>query len=46
MRSRRVKAKGIQIIIYESSLLDNVFYGYEVIKDLNEFKLRSDLIVT
>ncbi len=42
---KRVKAKGIQIIIYEPSLLDSVFYGCEVIKDLNEFKFRSDLIV-
>jgi UDPglucose 6-dehydrogenase len=42
---KRIKAKGIQIIIYEPSLLNSMFYGSEVIKDLNEFKLRSDLIV-
>ena len=29
----------------EPSLLDNEFYGSEVIRDLDEFKLRSDLII-
>lgn len=42
---KRLKAKGIKIIIYEPSLLDSMFYGSEVIKDLNEFKFKSDLIV-
>ena len=42
---KRIKAKGIQIIIYEPSLLDSKFYDCEVIKDLDEFKSKSDLIV-
>jgi len=42
---KRIKAKGIKIIIYEPTFLDCVFYGSEVIKDLDEFKSRSDLIV-
>ena len=43
---KRIKAKGIEVIVYEPSLDESLFYGSEVIKDLNEFTLKSDLIVT
>jgi len=42
---KRVKAKGVKIIVYEPTLLDGVFYGSEVVKNFDEFKSRSDLIV-
>ncbi len=42
---KRVKAKGVKVIVYEPSCLDDMFYGSEVIKDLNKFKLMSDVIV-
>ena len=42
---KRIKARGVKVIIYEPTLSDSVFYGSEVIKDLDEFKSRSDLIV-
>ena len=42
---KRIKAKGITVIVYEPSLLDGVFYGSEVIKELEVFKSLSDIIV-
>lgn len=42
---KRVKAKGINIIIYEPSLEDVMFYNSEVIKNFEEFKSKSDLII-
>lgn len=43
---KRLKAKGIRIIIYEPVLKDDQFYNSTVIKKLDEFKALSDLIVT
>jgi UDPglucose 6-dehydrogenase len=42
---KRVKAKGIEVIVYEPELGDERFYGSEVVRDLDELKRRSDLIV-
>tara|TARA_B100000795_G_scaffold178503_1_gene134974 strand:+ start:9895 stop:11061 length:1167 start_codon:yes stop_codon:yes gene_type:complete len=42
---KRIKARGIKVIIYEPSLKETEFFNSEVIKDLNEFKSLSDLIV-
>lgn len=41
----RIKAKGIEILIYEPEFDSNVFSGLKVIKDLNSFKKLSDVIV-
>lgn len=43
---KRIKAKGITIIIYEPVLEDDEFENSSVIKDLVQFKKQSDLIVT
>jgi UDPglucose 6-dehydrogenase len=42
---KRVKAKGIEVIVYEPELEEDRFYGSEVVRDLGELKRRSDLIV-
>jgi UDPglucose 6-dehydrogenase len=41
----RISAKGIEIVIYEPTLQEDSFHNCHVIKDLEEFKLRSDLIL-
>mgnify|MGYP002511020725 CR=1 FL=1 len=42
---KRLKAKGIKVIVYEPVLQETHFYNSAVIKDLNEFKSISDIIV-
>lgn len=42
---KRLKAKGISVIIYEPVLEDEEFFNSQVIKDFKEFKTRSDVIV-
>jgi len=42
---KRIKAKGIQVVIYEPVLDDEYFFNSKVIKDIDEFKKISDVIV-
>lgn len=42
---KRIKAKGIDVIVYEPALEADEFFRSKVIKDVNEFKKLSDIIV-
>ena len=42
---KRIKAKGITVVLYEPLLEEDEFFRSEVVKDLEEFKSRCDLIV-
>ena len=43
---KRIKAKGIEVVVFEPELDQEEFYGSKVIVDINEFKEMSDIIVT
>ena len=42
---KRIKAKGIPVIVYEPVLQDELFYNSPVIRDLDQFKAEADLII-
>jgi len=42
---KRIKAKGVEVIVYEPELETDVFFGSKVITDLAQFKILSDTIV-
>lgn len=43
---KRIKAKGIDVVVYEPVLKEDKFFNSNVIKDINEFKKMSDVIVS
>ncbi|WP_344202394.1 nucleotide sugar dehydrogenase [Aeromicrobium alkaliterrae] len=42
---KRLKAKGVEVLVFEPLLPDEPFFNSEVLRDLDEFKRRSDVIV-
>jgi UDPglucose 6-dehydrogenase len=42
---KRIKAKGIEVVVYEPVLEEDNFFGSKVIRDLEEFKNSVDVIV-
>ncbi len=43
---KRIKAEGIEVVVYEPVLKEETFYNSKVIRDLDEFKSMSDVIVS
>jgi len=43
---KRIKARGIEVVIYEPAMVEDNFYNSRVVKDLDEFKRISDIIIT
>lgn len=43
---KRIKAKGIEVVVFEPNLPDETFFGSVVERDLQDFKAKADVIIT
>jgi UDPglucose 6-dehydrogenase len=42
---KRIKAKGVEVIVFEPTLNESTFFNSRVLKDLSKFKIEADVVV-